>query len=76
MQKKIPPKKITKSTVKAKVDCGLEQIYKYIHTNGKAWQIETDNLCNDGETLQNYTRHAEQQSDGRRTHASTVVNHL
>ena len=33
--------------------------------------VEADNLCNDGKTLQDYMRHIEQQSHGRKTLAES-----
>lgn len=40
-----------------------------IYTSSKAWHIEVDNSCNDSKTLQDYMRHVEQQSHGRKTDA-------
>ena len=38
-------------------------------------QIEEDKSCNDSKTLQDYTRHVEQQPHGRKTHAETTPIH-
>lgn len=40
-----------------------------IYTSSKAQHIEADNSYNDSKTLQDYMRHAEQQSHGRKTDA-------
>ena len=39
-----------------------------IYISGKAWQIKSDKSCNDSKTLQDDTRHVEQQSHGRKTY--------
>ena len=38
-----------------------------MYISGKAWQIDADKLCNDSKTSQDYKRHVEQQSHGRKT---------
>lgn len=46
-----------------------EILIQGIYTSSKAWHIEANKSCNDSKTLQDYMRHVEQQSHGRKTDA-------